>query len=91
MPWRYNVIVPHPMNSYNDIESSGRGNFQEKFAKQLSTFENMVSAESKRKKLGKAEIYDITIIPTHAHPNRVPGSRTVYDRPKGTRKVQREN
>ena len=67
---------------YEDMDHSVWGKFQEKFAKQLSTFDNLVNSESRRKKLGKAEIYDGSVIPTNPNSNRVPGSKAVFDRQK---------
>ena len=48
-----NVIKRHcfSIEFFGDLENQGRGNFQEKFAKQLRTFENLVNSESRRKKL----------------------------------------
>ena len=79
------VIKRHcfPIEFFNDLGNLGWGQFPGKFAKQLRTFENLVNSESRRKKLGKAETYDGTIIPTNQNSNRAPGSRAVNDRQQG--------
>ena len=85
-----NVIKRHcfSIEFFDDLEKQGWGNFQEKFANQLRTFENLANSESRRKKLGKAETYDGTIIPTNPNSNRVPGSRAVNGRQKGKGKSE---
>ena len=67
----------------SDIEGLEQGNSQGGFAKQLRTVENLANSESRRKKFGKAETYDGSIIPANPNSNSAPGSGAVYDRQKG--------
>ena len=70
------------------MEHLGWGRSKGKFSKQLSIFEKLSNSESRGKKLGKAGIYDGSVIPTTPNSNRVPGSRPTYDRPKGKGKSE---
>ena len=59
------------------------GKSQGEFAKQLCISEKLVNAESRRKKLGKAQIYDGIVVPTNPNSNRIPDARANHGKLKG--------
>ena len=54
----------------------------------IKHFRKLVSSESRRKKLGKSEFYDVSVIPANPNSNRVPGSRANYGKSKGKDKPE---
>ena len=75
------------MDFVKDIEGLQWELRRKKFAEQLSIFGNTANSDSKRKKIGSAEIYEGGVIPTTQSFNRVPGSRG-SNQPKGKGKAK---